>query len=831
MVGMKLNKTILIFLLFLISLSNVFATGQSSKLNYNESGNFDNLYQLGLASAFTSLLDPAVVNAGASLVSLSNGRKVPLISDLDGDGVAEIIILDENTIEIYQNKSLSLTASFTLDTSSIERFSNILTFDIDGDELREIILIAETEKELHILEYNRSILVNQTRFAGTNLSKYLFDAESQSLGETIIKCSSVDRCLIISTDTIIGKGEPSNFDVNVRAAFFNSSIESINKSFQIDIDLATAGRDMFCLPSIRHIAVADYDEDNGGLSAPNNQKEFIASSIFVSRVSDEEVNIYWVDILDNHSVVLENSITSTRIGNVVGQVDSSTNMECIGNGIANLGGTGFPVFPSLYVTSPMVYDADFTHAGLETIVGIGISFDDFKIVMFKKNGDELDDFPEVANSEGIMISNIFQADIFDDSSTDFCIMGFNGDPIGSVKDSLSVTCGSRTDPNGFGLLNVQTLEFRFDKTGLFNITQGYDTLGTLAHSIEADTSNSIDEVLSAYGIIELDRDSSLLSSCFLTGDCDMNIIFVQPKQSNNPRVISTDAYDKFGSEDLVILTDSNLFYLDDSLTNQPINEYCGESGSVTGSCTKYFINPCLNSIWKQNTTVQIRMIPSDPEGDLTSIRARIYNDAGVVTQDSGFVNVSSGTEFTISVNNATGENFKANVSGGGFTLTLNAIDIAENPIVTETLTRSFSVAESGVETFDCTTSAEDGVVDADADEDGVVEEGTLTVDATNNAITNSVNTIIALTGLGGTTLWLFGMMVMSVLIWFEGFNKQRSGNSTLGAIAIFNVLAIILGARLEIFSTGLIVTLVVMGVVIIGVFLGKFLVGRGAADD
>ena len=86
--------------------------------------------------------------------------------------------------------------------------------------------------------------------------------------------------------------------------------------------------------------------------------------------------------------------------------------------------------------------------------------------------------------------------------------------------------------------------------------------------------------------------------------------------------------------------------------------------------------------------------------------------------------------------------------------------------------------------------------------------------------------------MGGTTLWLLGMLVMTVLIWFVMAEERNIGGSaTLGTISIANVLAIILGARLGIFGTGMIVILVLIGVVIIAVFLGKFLTGLHSSEQ
>ena len=832
-----IKKIFLMVLVFLIILPISLAQNPDVTVtikDYNESGRRDNLYQLGLGR-FNSLLNPVDIDAQSQSVLLTKGRKIPLISDLDGDGIAEIIVLDQETFEIYQNKTLDFVTAFNLDTAFDERFSNILIFDIDGDGLSEIIVVAEKEKELHILEFNGTTLVNQTRFAGTDLSGLSFTGEANRAGEVAIKCSSTERCLMTYADNIRSGFTPGfGKDLFFFATFFNSSEEGISTAFETAIDSEiNSVFGAFCQPNIRHIASIDYDGDNGGATADPSEFEFIATNMKINHAfgQDEEVNIYWIDILPNRSVVLENSEISTRPGDIF-SVGSDKAFTCDNSNGDNINidgsGLGFPLFPAYYVTSPMVFNADPVKAGLEAIVGMGVDADEFIMVVFEKDGTDLGRFPAflLGDSEGIMISNIFKADIFDDSTEDFCVMGFAGDPIGAIDESISVTCGTLADPNGFGTFpQVQSLEFRFDKSGRFNLSEDYDVLDKLAHSGEFDSTNDLDEVVSAYGIFKLDRNSCLDS--IFNNDCTMELIFAQPKQSNNPRVITTDAYDKFGLEDMIVMTDTNLFYLDDLVTNQPINEFCGESGSVTGQCTRYILNPCLDSVWKKNTTVQIKMTPSDPEDDLTAIRARIY--AGTSNeQDSGFVNISSGAEFTISTTIG-GDPFTANLSGGGFSMILQAVDIVENPSDIESITKAFSVAETGVETFDCTTTAETGVEVVEVPDE--IIDASLTVDATRNSVITGLETFEGISGLAGTTIWLILMIAFSLFIWFELGQSNMSGSSALGVIGIVNVLMIVLGARLGILSTALVVIIVVLGVVILGVFLGKFLTGIGTTGN
>ncbi len=783
---MRVKGVLVYIVMFLLIISISIA-----KTDYNESGNSDNFYQLGLA-AFNENLNPIDVNAQTTTIIVSTGRKIPLISDLDGDGLTEVIILDGRNIEIYQNKSLSIVASFTLDTATDERFSNMITFDIDGDGLREIIIIAEQEEELHILEYNAGTLVNQTRFQGTNLS-ILSHTAGNFGGEFVIKCSSTERCLMLySNDIDTGfAGFPKT--TFFFGASFGSTESSISTAFETLLDTSVSNS-VFCLSNIRHIAAADYDGDNGGASADPSEFEFIASNIEISQaiVTDELVNIYWIDILPNSSVVLDQpAIQNTRMGSILGASATGDRFSCDNSRSknANVGGVGHPLFPQYYITSPLVFDAA-PESGLETIIGIGIDPDEFKILMFEKDGTFLDDFPEVADSEGILLSNVFKADIFDDSTEDFCVMGFNGDPFGGVEDSLSVTCGSKNDPDGFGLTNFQTIEFRFDKEGLFNISQTYDNQAVLAHSIETNNENDLDEILSAYGVLELIR------TCTITGNCDMNLIFQNPKSDNEPRVISTDAFDKVGLEDLIILTEDNLFYLDDGFTNQP------------ATITNLFNNPCLDSVWKINTSVEVKVTASDPENDIVSVRAVLYQSDSN-EQTIGFLNVSSGTEVPFS--------FIANKTIGGGNLLIEAFDPVNNPTTVDSILKVFSVAAAGVEFNDC-TSSESFIVNV------TVTVGVLNISeeaAANEALTNFIEETSNLFKVSPVVIILLLMLAWTVAVMTTGGGEGMSTMITLnkvvfmviGNVFIFLV-AIIAGA----ISFGILLTVIILSLVILGIW-------------
>jgi hypothetical protein len=165
-----------------------------------------------------------------------------------------------------------------------------------------------------------------------------------------------------------------------------------------------------------------------------------------------------------------------------------------------------------------------------------------------------------------------------------------------------------------------------------------------------------------------------------------------------------------------------------------------------------------------------------------------------------------------------------NKTGANFNLLIEGWD-SENPTIIDTQEQRFTVQNNGIEFGDVTCSS-DFIAEAE-DEDEAVSEATLTEDATENAITTGMTDLANPLGISVTTFFIFIMIVITAGLWFEMAKRDFSGSSTLGAIMIFNFLMVILGARLDIFGVGLIITIVIVAIVIIGVALGKFLTGLG----
>lgn len=738
-------KTSLIIILTLI----LIIPSAFSDIFYNETGTSDNDFIAG-----NGLFNAQLTTDTTTQRTLTDGRMHPIVSDLDGDGINEIIVLDGGNIRLFQDSSLDVVDSFLLSGST---FSNFVAFDIDDDDFTEIIVAELDSNRVNILEYNGTAIVSQITLT----------LETEIYEEAIIKCGATDNCLVLAT-SILG-----NF-ISVSAYNFSSTGIGARNSFRNSTD-------GHCLPIIPSMSFKDYDNDG--------ESEYIMSYIFVSGTAspDENVFIYYFNLSAQLERTIDLNADNTPIlaedmGNII--TLSSSPPDC-----DNSGGTYDDVEnpPARFLTSPLVFDLDGSSSnGLETVVGFMIDADEFVMEAFNSDGSFLDEFPEVLDADGIIISNPIVTNVFSDSGDgqDFCVLGFQ-----STTQQIDLLCGSKLR-TGFGSFEAD--EFFFSTEGLFNVTIAFRDYNVMIHSVQhtTQTPNNINEILTTYGVFTVDDDNDALNRIF---------------SITNPGLscIQADA-EKIGTDDLICSKSTQLVYIDDGLSNQP------------AIITNIEFNPCIDSVIKVNSTMQVVVTVTDQNNealgqDLVSSIVEVYESSPDQLNSSIF-NVSSDSEMA--------HQFILNATGVGRNIKIQGFD-SIIPRITDTKEFPFTVSNTGVEFGDCASSFSFITVEEEAE----VTEATLTIDATENAVTSGIEGLSGISNLAGTTIWFILMLAFSTYIWFAGAERGFTGNSTLGTIAIVNTLFIIIGARVGIISTGLVVIIVALGVVIIGVFLGKFLTG------
>jgi len=130
---MKLN--ILILTLFTIILLSISVNAET---NYTSIGGGDGLFTSEVGIGFYD------GNDDITLITRAIGSTfVPLVADLDGDGVNEIVVFDNGDLNLYHGSSLLPVDSITVAGMGSNPFMEL--FDIDGDGYIEAIIGSNTD--------------------------------------------------------------------------------------------------------------------------------------------------------------------------------------------------------------------------------------------------------------------------------------------------------------------------------------------------------------------------------------------------------------------------------------------------------------------------------------------------------------------------------------------------------------------------------------------------------------------------------------------------------------------------------------------------------------
>ena len=735
-----------------------------ANVDYNESGNFDNDFSQG-----TLLFDQGIDITG--FFGLNDGKQSPLVTDLDGDGINEIIVLDLDTFRLFNTRFLTILDAFPLTAN--ERYSNFITFDIDGDGLTEIIIALEQSNLIEIVQWNGTVMTSETISYSA-----IPDANSAGNGgQVLLKCRDTNECMM-SYVTFDAKSTNNR----IRVASFNSTAIG-NSTENLKIPLASKGS-AFCFPLVRTAEFVDFD-NTGTIS--------YIFSVFDMRVlnTDDEVDIYYIKPNPTDFMLAPTVNLTINIGaGLMKDVASAT--SCSGD---NLG---------KFITSPLVTNLDGAVSnGLETVIGFNEDADEFKMILFNSGGANTTTFPAAADADGEIISNVMITNIFDDTTLpDFCVLGF--DATGNQIDLLCASFGMDRNPlpPPFTVNNAQFLIDLDDLPNPFNITSDVDSYNSIIHSINIIGTDDEDEMLASYGIFDFDLKGVFCTGIFSIGSCSMSLSLESARIDTT--LIPVDV-EKLGRNDILSLEVNRITYFDDQFVNQP------------GIISNVFNNPCFDQgTLKINTTLDVVVTVIDNESDQISSRVTIYKD-DINEQVSGFLaNVSSGQPQT--------HTFSLNKTAGTVNMLVEGRDI-QNLLTIDEQPFTFSVGTNGLEFGDCTQSTDFVVVPGVPT---IIIDATINEDASTNAIVTGLDSLQGISGLAGTSIWLVFMLALTAGLWFEGAKMRFSGGTLLGAIGIANLLMIILGVRLGILSTSLIVIITILGILIIAVTLGRFLTGTSA---
>ena len=733
--GRKINIIItisLILAVFIIPYSNALGS-------YPYVGGINYDYQLdrGFFSSTT--------NYSLQTRSITSPLQTPLIADLDGNGTNEIIVLDGSTIRLYHSRTLDIIDAVNLPTS--DTYSNMYIYDIDADSKKEILIARESNEKIDILDYNGSLFQVQNTLDYSGLA-YSND------GETVISCASNDRCLLvyINEDNSLG-GSIRDY---ISAVGFTSS--GVGTPTLIAQTGATPPQ-VFCMPRIKSMPLEDYDADG--------EDEYIVSYVLGHTTSNEYAYISYLWVNASNSVFLEQTITR-NINNIFDDATINCNeADPLKNDTGN------------FVTSPLVFDVDGAPSnGLETVIGYQKNQEEFKIVSYNSDGSVLDVYPALFDADGKIISNVIRTNIDPDSpaGTDFCVMGYQED-----LGIIDLLCASE---QGSGIFDPESDEFEYNISGLYNISKNYSFYNNMIHSTQHSsvTTDGVDlnEIITPYGIFSIDY----------VGNNELLMHFQNPRGDGS--LLSFDV-EEVGRDDLLLLTPTNLWYIDDGYSKSP------------GEIDNYIINPCLDSTWKQNTSVSVAITVVDIDGDDVSAKAVLY-EGEAFEQDSGWTaNASSGTTFTF--------NFIANESIGTSKLTLYGKD---DDFLTQedSIILSISVGADGLEFGDCSTEVDVETSIEEAEEEAELEEENETIQTF--VADTKTNLGISITD---QLFWFLIMAVVTGAILWGATKEGWDPKVALVGVGVFNSLMLIIGIAEGFISVTILFIILLLGVfTVVGIY-------------
>lgn len=775
----SINILAIIFLLF--------AFCALADTTYIEAGQADGYFR-GNNTYFSTTQGFLTTNYNSYTKALVAGAGVPLVDDLNSDGINEVVVVDNGQVKLYNSKELTLLTVYNIPTT--ERYSNFVVYDVDGDGYKEIVFVRELSHDIIFLNYNGSSFFNKTSITvPSGINNFTQN------GEAMIKCVAPGECLLVVSKNI------TNIATSAENWVYAISFNTTGIQNNIRIEYSAGGTELrnYCMPAIRDIQYQDYDGDGN--------KEYIFSLANTKNGGGTSFTIHYIQNV--HNVITDEGGVNVSLGS---GVLFTTYLGCSYENIV----TGSPIAD--YFTSPLVmpFQDNDPNNGMETIIGAAKDNNEFKLYSYKPNKQLLSEYPNSQEADGILLSNPIKINAFpvnkgsiSDYQTDVCVMGYQ-----KMIGQIDLLCASEQYQFEGSLLGIplyfNNIEYLINNITDFNISTGYGNKTSIIHSIKAITNltngNNMDEVVTPYGILNfvmLSYDSEDDITCRANSQCRLERLWSNPKGDG---VLIPIDLEKVGYDDLLLLRPNNIWYFDDKYSNSP------------PTITSYTINPCINSVWKINGSVAITITPSDPDGDLVAARAVLYRGDANEMDSNWTANFTTSTSIPFT--------FMLNKSITTGTLRIYATDNFA-PVTHATYSDlTFSVGDSGVAFGDCvtdftntTTPGSNGSLTLPANWRATNQQSNVVTDALRSADENWK------LHLGLTVIWLFVMLISAgVVIYFVAKTASRQHITidpkiTLAVVGVVEVIEFMLGVAFGYFTFTYILIFIIGGVVIGGLWL------------
>ena len=701
-------------------------------------------------------------------VTLSKPVKIPLLVDLDGDGIEEIIIYDNGDIKLYQNKTLDplIALSSGCDVNNEDLFkhtSNIVASDIDGDGYKELVFSCDTAgtRRIQVFHWNDSTLSKTTLNIGGGIYVY------PTLG-----CDNNNNCILV------GVSDGSTNPTYVYAQMFNGS--TISALTQLG---AYGSANLPCPPRIRAPSIADYDLDG-------TQEMAVSFSFTYSGSETARILILRADVLTFLPVV------ELSISDIIYRTGSTCDDP------VKLAEISSPVFGNFL-----------SNSGLEIGYAHVVDSNEFKVTIFDNLGNEKKSYPKLFQVDGTILSNAFTGNIIADTSIfdDLCVFGYD-----SSDAHIRLLCGNEESDY------LTHAECDYDTSGKFAINTTTYKEDIITHTIQASTQleegNNVQEITNAYGIFRFKSDKLSLNCLTLQQCCEIELLYANPK--NESSILMMFDAENVSLSDMVVMTDTNLYYYDDGFVNSK------------GAITSYILNPCLDQAWKLNTSVRITVTVIDANGDNVCAKVQLYEGTGNQKNSSELCGASGTEfpfSFIANETITTGKIklFGKDIENNDTWHTIETFFSVQSKgleyndcIETVTVGDVDSIPDGTGESCTSTANCNPGLIcDTNLGQCIDVSNDPVSGNVIEDAIKETANTI----GIGTSILWLIFMGFLAVGIWFgrDATNYHTDDRSALIVIAVIEFILFIIGAMMGFLSTGLVWVFVIMALLTISLIIGK----------
>lgn len=516
--------------------------------------------------------------------ALNDPTGLPLVNDLDNDGIKEIIVQADDTIILFhfEDNLVKFVDSKSLDSTTQDGdfYSNMITFDYDADGIDEVIIHQQENQKLYALQYNSSGLYIQQTW---NVGGIFTPANlPDRFGDSILGCGHPDGCLLAYNS---GNTESGATHRTYLFSFTHSKNED-----KLVRD-STAPPD--CFSKFGYVAWSEY-----------NQKYYFTTQ---RRISAPK--LYQVGINGSSHLIwdIEN----------LGESYQNVPNACDIRGVKT-------------ITSPLVAEFYETKSGEEVGYGFQTSSDKFRLAIYDTiDGlDEIDTYPEFEKTEGVLKSNPFMMDAFgNNKDTDMCVVGYEEN-----DRTIEILCATQDYKSELGFdtpfvdWGLDSVEFTYEMDDEQHNMTSTEIFSVIAHGVNSEGNTDRNEILTSYGIFTLDKYSTTSDGfCVNYGNCDSFLEYEMPVGEEGAYVM--DDVQDLNHPDIIGLLDGNLIYLDDGFINRQ---------AYIGYCTDIQPSP-LADCWSFGGSVLVTIVPKDynPE-DMVRAKAILYYGEGNASLEESY---------------------------------------------------------------------------------------------------------------------------------------------------------------------------------------------------